>query len=445
MKDLTEGSSFKNIVLFSLPMLCSIIFQQMYNIADSVIVGKYAGVEELAAVGASYPVTVLFLAVAVGAGVGTSVVAGMLFGSREYRDLKSTIYTAFTSMMLLSLLLVLIGSLACGWILDVLKTPENIWLDSRDYLRIYIWGMPFLFLYNISNSIFQALGDSKTPLKLLIFSSVLNVVLDYVFVAEYHWDVQGVAWATFLAQGLASVLAFVILLRKLKELPVGGRTPLFEAAKFRRILIFAVPSIMQQSFVSVGQLMIQGVINGFGYDVIAGFSAAYRINTFVISSVVTMGNALSGFASQNYGAGYMKRVKEGMRASMLLTVSFSLVAIAAVYLGGHKMMGLFLEAPYNQGVMDSGIRFLWIVAPSYIMLTVKTIIDNMLKGVGQIRAFTITTFVDLIIRVGFVYAFAGILGYGAVCWAYPCGYTLGAIVSWCLMKLWDKSISPQSV
>jgi len=215
--DMTIGNPFKILWTFSVPMLLSSLFQQLYNIVDSIVAGKFIGVNALAAVGASYPITALFIAVAVGSSMGCSVVVAQIFGSKKYTTMKSAISTAIISLTSLSIILTILGSVFCKPLMRLLHTPENIFSDSALYLQIYISGIIFLFLYNTATAIFNGLGDSKTPLYLLIFSSIFNIILDLVFVIVFKMGVSGVAWATFIAQGISSILSIVCLIMRLRK------------------------------------------------------------------------------------------------------------------------------------------------------------------------------------------------------------------------------------
>ena len=333
-KDLTTGKPAGVLLRFTLPMLLSVAFQQLYNIADSVIAGKFAGEDALAAVGASYPVTMIFMAVAFGMNIGISVVISQLFGAKDFKEMKTAAYTGFISVAVLGVVLTVVGTVLCEPILRMLGTPENIMEDTTLYLAIYIWGLLFLFIYNISSGVFTSLGDSKTPLWFLIASSVGNIVLDAVFVIIFHWGVGGVAWATFLAQGVASACAFWAVLRRLKSIETKEKPALFSGAMLRRISIVAIPSILQQSFVSVGNLCIQGLVNGFGSSAIAGYSAGVKLNTFATTSLTALNNSVSSFTGQNIGAGKMERVRSGFKAG--LVISF---AVALVFMGAYVFCG----------------------------------------------------------------------------------------------------------
>ena len=304
IKDLTVGEPRKVLWKFTLPMFISVIFQQMYNIADSVIVGNFSkhGEDALAAVGASYPITMIFMAIAIGSNIGCSVVISQLFGAKKYREMKTAISTTLLAAGIVTFVMTLLGILGSNVMLHMIQTPQNILRDANTYLKIYIGGFLFLFFYNIVTGMFTSLGDSKTPLYFLIASSLGNIILDYIFVAYFHWDVAGVAWATFICQGIACVLALFTLQTRLKELECVEKTEKFSFAMLKKIALFAVPSILQQSFISIGNIFIQSLINGFGSSVIAGYSAAIKINTFGITCFTTLGNGVSSFSAQNIGA-----------------------------------------------------------------------------------------------------------------------------------------------
>ena len=315
--DLTVGKPSQKLFWFSIPLLLSVAFQQLYQMADSIIVGRFAETVEagelaLAAVGASYPITQLFVAVATGINIGTGVLVSQLFGAKRYLRMKTAISTALLTTTTVALLLTLIGAIGTHGIMNALSTPENIFADGSLYLRVYVFGLLFLFIYNVCTGIFNAMGDSRTPLILLVLSSVGNVILDMVFVAGLHWGVAGVAWATFIAQGASGVLAFVLLLRRVRSFDTGHHFVLFAPEMLRRLTNYAVPSIAQQSFVSVGNVVIQYYINLCGATVIAGFSAANRVNQFALTCCMSFASGLSSYVAQNSWTASV-RVSNGVR------------------------------------------------------------------------------------------------------------------------------------
>ncbi len=302
-KDLTVGKTSAVLWRFCLPLFGSIIFQQLYNIADSFVAGKFIGDDALAAVGNSYEVTLIFIAFAFGCNIGCSVVVSRLFGGKQYSELKTTVYTTLIAGGVLCAALMAVGALSCGGLLRWIHTPDNVMADSKLYLDIYILGLPFVFYYNIATGIFSALGDSKTPFIFLACSSVSNIAMDALFVAGFGMGVDGVAWATFLCQGVSCVLAMAVVFLRFRKIETEDTPKLFSWHFLWELARVAVPSILQQSFISVGNILIQGIINSFGSAVMAGYSAAIKLNNLVITALNTIGNGISNFTAQNLGAG----------------------------------------------------------------------------------------------------------------------------------------------
>lgn len=428
VKDLTVGKPDEVLWKFSIPMFISVIFQQMYNIADSVIAGKFAGEDALAAVGASYPITMIFMAIAVGSNIGCSVVISQLFGAKRYEKMKTAIYTTLISSVVLSAVLTILGLFGTDSLMRMIQTPENIFKDGALYLEIYIGGFLFLFLYNICTGIFQSLGDSRTPLYFLIGSSIGNVVLDTWFVAGFHWGVAGVAWATFLAQGIACVLAFFTLLLRLRNIKTEKKAALFSLEMLGKVSRVAVPSILQQSFVSVGNIFIQSLINGYGSSVIAGYSAAVKLNTFTITSFTTLANGLSSFTAQNIGAGMTERVKEGFRAGVKMAMLVAVPFFVAFFFLGELMILMFM----NEGgsmAMSTGVAFLGIVSPFYFVISLKLMADGVLRGAGDMGRFMIATFTDLVLRVVLAYVLSYWYGTTGIWISWPIGWTVAMVLS----------------
>lgn len=302
-KDLTVGKPETVLWKFCLPLFGSIIFQQLYNIADSLVAGKFIGENALAAVGNSYEITLIFIAFAFGCNIGCSVIVSQFFGAKDYRNMKTAVYTAMTATAVLCAVLMLIGIIFTNSLLRLIKTPETILADSQIYLDIYIYGLPFMFFYNMATGIFSALGDSKTPFIFLAVSSVANIFADILFVTAFSMGVAGVAWATFICQGISAILAVAVVFKRLISMHVSEKCAHFSAELLVKFTKIAVPSILQQSFISVGNIIIQSVINGFGAGTIAGYSAAVKLNNLVITSFTTLANGISNFTAQNLGAG----------------------------------------------------------------------------------------------------------------------------------------------
>lgn len=429
--DFTQGNVERKLWAFSIPMLVSVMFQQIYNIADSMIAGRFAGEDALAAVGASYPITMLFIAVAMGSNIGCSVVISQAFGARDYVRMKTAVTTTYIACAVLSVVLSVAGFLTSGPLLRMIQTPENIFADGQLYLNIYIGGVTFLFLYNICTGIFNAMGDSRTPLIFLIFSSVGNIILDLWFVISFKAGVAGVAWATFIAQGASSLLSLLVLVLRLRQIPTEGKVPLFSGMMLRKIVVVAVPSILQQSFISVGNMFIQTLVNGFGSAVIAGYSAAIKLNTFAITSFTTLASGLSTFVAQNVGAGQLDRVRRGFVAGVVMAVCVAAPFFVAYFFLSGPMVEMFMENGGSAEALLAGQTFLRIVAPFYFVILIKLMADGVLRGSGAMSWFMVATFTDLVLRVVLAYVLSIPFGMGSVgIWSsWPIGWTVSAVMS----------------
>ena len=439
-KDLTVGDPAKVLWKFCLPLFGSIIFQQLYNIADSFVAGKFIGENALAAVGNSYEITLIFIAFAFGCNIGCSVIVSQLFGARKLGEMKTAVYTTFISSAVVCAGLMLAGTLGCDGLLRLINTPENVFADSKLYLDIYILGLPFVFFYNVATGIFSALGDSKTPFIFLAASSTSNIFMDILFVTAFKMGVAGVAWATFLCQGVSCVLAVLFVLRRLRGVETDEKSALFSFPLFFRIAAIAVPSILQQSFISVGNIVIQGVINSFGSGVMAGYSASVKLNNLVITSLTTLGNGISNFTAQNIGAGKMERVRSGFKAGLKLVWMLCLPIVALYLLGGRMLVNIFMNEP-SEAAMASGVQFLRIVSPFYFVVSCKLVSDGVLRGAGLMKEFMAATFTDLILRVGLAIVLSKALGAVGVWCAWPIGWSIAMVMSVIFYRRgpWEKA------
>ena len=426
--DLTVGRPSRVLWKFCIPLFGSILFQQLYNLADSLVAGKFIGEGALAAVGNSYEITLIFIAIAFGCNMGCSIVVSQLFGGKRFAELKTAVYTAFIATGTLCLLLMAGGLICCGLLLSAIHTPADILGDSRLYLDIYIWSLPFVFFYNVSTGIFSALGDSKTPFYFLAASSTANIGMDILFVSALRMGVAGVAFATFLCQGVSCLLAVFFVLRRLRALPETGRAPLFSPALLGRIARIAIPSMLQQSFVSVGNILLQGMINPFGSSVIAGYSAAIKLNNLVISSLTTFGNGISNFTAQNLGAGKTERIREGFWAGLRLTWAACLPLFLAYFFAGGVLLRIFLTSPAGLA-MQTGKTLLCILSPFYFVIGAKLTADGVLRGAGRMNAFMVSTFTDLLLRVALAKLFSLPFGATGIWMAWPVGWSVAALLS----------------
>lgn len=435
------GNPGRALFLFALPMILGNLFQQFYNMADSMIVGQYVGEDALAAVGASYSLTTVFIMVAIGGGIGASVITSQYLGAQSHGKMKTSIYTALINFLIISVLLAAGGFLLNRNILTALKTPDNIIEDAVLYLKIYFCGLPFLFMYNILSAMFNALGKSQIPLGLLIFSSVLNVALDLYAVRVLGWGVAGVAIATVIAQGISALISFGILLWSLKRYKVEEeQVKLYDVEMLVRGTKIAIPSIIQQSIVSIGMLLVQSVVNSFGSSVLAGYSAGMRIESICIVPMIATGNAVSTFTAQNLGAGQPERVKKGYHAGLAMIAVFAVMICVILQAFHESIIDAFLKGDGGIDAYKTGNAYLTFIGWFFALIGVKACTDGVLRGAGDVNVYMAANLVNLAFRVSFANLCAPIFGVQAVWWAVPIGWGVNFLLSfiWYRTGRWSR-------
>lgn len=433
--NMITDSPGKSLFFFALPMILGNLFQQFYSTVDSIIVGKFVGEDALAAIGASYSLTTVFIMIAIGGGIGASVITSQYLGAALYRKMKTSVYTALISFLIVSIVLGSIGLFFSRTILMGLNTPDNILSDAMLYLNIYFLGLPFLFMYNILSSIFNAVGDSNTPLCLLIFSSLFNIVMDLLFVKGFHLGIAGAAVATVLAQGLSAVISFGILMKKLKSYEEKNeekneeRKQIFSGQMLGSMIKVAIPSMLQQSIVSIGMLLVQSVVNGYGSSVLAGYTAGTRIESICVVPMIATGNAVSTFTAQNLGAGNPEQVKKGYRAAMRMVAAFAVIICLSLTLFHREIISSFLENGSEPAAFETGNAYLSFIAFFFVFIGLKAITDGVLRGAGDVLVFTLANLVNLSIRVTVAFALSPVLGVKAVWIAVPIGWAVNYLIS----------------
>ncbi len=430
------------LLIFALPMMLGNFFQQAYTMADSVIVGRFVGEDALAAVGASYSLTNVFISIAIGGGVGASVITSQTFGRRDYPRMKRSVSTALLAFLAISIALGGVGLLFSRQIMVLLNTPQNILADATTYLNIYFIGLPFLFMYNVLSSMFNALGKSRIPLYLLIFSSLLNIGLDIWMVGPLKMGVAGAAWATLIAQGISAVLSFCIFLRELKTYPGKLEGRFFDLRELQNMGRVALPSILQQSTVSIGMMLVQSVVNSFGSQMLAGYSAAMRIESICVVPMSAMGNAISSYTAQNIGAGKEDRVKSGYRVSYGIIFAIAAAICLVVQLLARPLISLFLEAP-SAAAFDTGIACVRFMGWFYVLIGLKMISDGVLRGAGDMTMFTVANLVNLGLRVILAVTLAPRFGIQFVWMAVPAGWLINYLISFFEYRTgkWKKALA----
>ena len=439
---LIQEKPLKALLIFAFPMIIGNLFQQFYTMVDSVVVGRFVSEHALAAVGASYSLTNVFISIAIGGGVGASVLTSRYFGSREYRKMKTSVTTAMLSFLMVSLILGGIGLFFGQEIMKLLNTPENILEQATEYLNIYFLGLPFLFMYNILSAMFNALGRSKIPLYLLIFSSVFNIVLDVVFVREFHMGVAGVAWATLIAQGISAVVAFLLFVREMKQYQGEKGDTRFDKEEFSSMSRIALPSILQQSTVSIGMMLVQSVVNSFGAEMLAGFSAAMRIESICIVPMAAMGNVMSSFTAQNLGAGKQERVVKGYHTGYGIVFGFGIILCVILEFFYQPLIGMFLGEEGTALAMSTGTDYLRFIGWFFAFIGLKMITDGLLRGAGDMKMFTVANLVNLSIRVIMAVTLAPVFGIAMVWYAVPVGWAANYVISFLEYRTgkWRKKV-----
>ena len=432
IRDLTEGRPLGVIWRFSLPLLLSTALQQIYNIADSVIVGRYTGSMGLAAIGAAYPITLFYIAIATGAAMGCSVIISQLFGAKRIGDLKSAVLTAFLSLLAMGLFLSALGIALSGPLMRLLNAPEALFPYARSYLAIYSAGVLFMFLYNAATAIFTGLGDSQRPLYFLILSSVLNVFLDILAVGPLQMGVAGAAWATTISQAVAAVFSCLLAFRRIMSLSTSEPYRYFDRLLLRHMASIALPSIFQQCCVALSHTILQGLVNTFDTAVIAGYEAASKLHNFAYMCFNTLGTALSSFVAQCYGAKKYDRIIHGFWVSTGLCFGFTLAVIAVFQLFPAQLAGIFVDADAEADVIAVSVNYLRIISPVYSVICFIITTGGLLRGVGKSMTFFVETIAEFAVRVSMCFVLTSVLSnYTGLMWAWYFGSPFGFVL--CLL------------
>lgn len=437
---MTEGNATKAIFYFSIPLVLSSVFQQLYNLVDSIIVGNYIGENALAAVGASYSITMVFMSIAIGSGVGCAVVISQYYGARLIKKMKISIYTSVIAILILSIFLAFIGVFLSDFLLEVMKTPSNIFEDASNYLKIYFLGLSFMFLYNIITSIFNALGESKIPMYFLIFSSFLNILLDLIFVVRLNQGVVGVAIATLIAQAISAFLSIAYLFYNLKNFKeddieeVNQKLKVFDLDILKNMSKIALPSIFQQSFVYVSIFLEQIIVNTFGSSIIAGYTIASKIDSITMIPLASFGNAVGTFTAQNIGANKIDRVKEGLKSSLIIITLMSLIIFSVLFIFGQNIIELFLDKGQSSEAVNFAVKYLHIVSAFYIVKGFMNAYCGVLKGAGDIAVFVWATILNFLVRLMIVYLFSNAVGASIIYYGVPIGWFVGLLIGYLRYK-----------
>lgn len=428
MKNLTEGNSGSLIFKFAVPMLIGNVFQQMYNIVDSIFVGRYVGKEALAAVGASFPLIFMLISFVVGVAMGTTIIISQYFGARDMKMVKRSIDTMYIFLFFASVLVTVLGISLSGTIFRLIRLPEAVIPQAVTYFNVYLTGTIFFFGFNGISSVLRGLGDSKTPLYFLVISTVMNVILVWLFVAVFRWGVAGSAWATVISQAGAFFTSIIYLNKTHEVVKLNSLKLIFDRAIFRKSLKIGLPTGLQQTFVSLGMLAVTRIVNGFGTDAIAAYSAAGRLDSLAGMPAMNFGAALSTFVGQNLGANKPERVKQGLKATFLMSGALALITSLFVIVFRKSLMHLFTS---DANVIAIGAEYLVIVSSFYIFFSTMFVIGGVMRGAGDtIIPMFITLFALWAIRIPAAWIMSEYFGVDGIWWSIPVAWFIGMMLSY---------------
>jgi putative MATE family efflux protein len=438
VKDLTKGNEASLIIVFALPMLIGNVFQQFYNMVDSWVVGRYVGTTALAAVGAATPIIFLVIALAMGVTMGANVLIAQFYGAKDEKRIRTMIDTTYIALFFTSLLVTVVGVFTVGPLLTLLRIPEEVWPEATTYLRIIMAGLLFTFGYNGVGAILRGLGDSMTPLYMLILSTLINITLDLVFVRVFSWGVTGVALATVIAQAVSFIASLVYLNLTHPVLRTNFLKLSFNSEMFRQSLAIGVPSGLQQALASLGGMFMSAVINGYGTAVIAGFATANRIELLAGMPAMNIGMALSAFTGQNIGAGKMDRVKRGFHAALLIGVALTIVIMTGMFIFARHIIGFFTD---DLAVIAVGVQYLQVMSPLFFLFTIMFTTNGLIRGAGEgIVPMVSTLLATWAARIPCALLFSHFWGVIGLWFASPAGWILGDIIvlSYYKSQRWTK-------
>ncbi len=428
MRDFTQGKETSVIVRFAIPMVIGSLFQNLYNIVDSIIVGNFIGKEALAAVGASFPIIFTLISLVIGVGSGASTVVSQYFGAKAYDNVRKTIDTIYIFFVVAGIAISVVGIFFSEPIFRLLQLPEEILPEALTYLNIYLGGMVFFFGFNGTTSVLRGMGDSKTPLWFMIIAVIANIILDLLFVVVFHWGIAGVAIATVIAHAGVFIAAAWYLNHTHPIIRFRFTDIRFDKKIFASCVRIGLPTGLQQSFVAMGMMAIMGIVNTFGTNAVAAYTAAMRIDAFAKIPAMTFSSALSSFVGQNLGAFREDRAKRGFYSTLIISGIYCVIATIIIVLTGEFLMRMFTP---DQDVVRIGMDYLLIVSSSYILFSVMFSFYGILRGAGATFVPMLITLLGLwVLRVPLSYFLSQKMGINGVFWAIPIAWISGALFSW---------------
>ncbi len=438
-RNMTEGSVFKALLYFTIPLILSGLLQQLYNIADSIIVGNYVSEKALAAVGVSSPVLNIFIFITAGLVSGYTILLSQYYGAKEYDKILKLSSTIFSFIMIFVIAFSTFGYLFIDKILVLLNTPSEILQPAHDYLSIIFIGVPFLVLYNLFSAMLRGIGDSKTPLYSIILSTTINIILDLVFINIFHWGIKGAAVATVIAQIISSLYLYIFINKNHSIFKISIKKQLLDISLLYESLKLSLPLVIQSTVGTFGMLMLQKIMNSFGVDVVTAITTAYKIDTLTILPLINISSAISIFVAQNIGANNMERAKEGLKKGIIITLIISVAVTSLVVIGGWHFMKLF---GVSDEVADIGQRFFYFLAVFYPILGIEHSLYAFLQGNKDVVFTSISTMSSLLLRVSMSYGLANKLGSDVIAIAEISAWVFAALLCFLRYKSnkWQRII-----
>lgn len=439
-KDLLNGNETKTMINFAIPMIIGNIFQQLYNVADTIIVGKFIGPNALAAVGSSFTVMVLLTSIIIGFCMGSGAVFSLNFGANEIDKLKNSFFTSFLFIGLVTIVINLFSFIFIDEILTLINIPPEIRSDSKTYLQIIFLGIGFTFIYNYFSAVMRSMGNSIIPLAFLIISAVINIVLDIIFVVPFDMGIAGAAYATIIAQGFSAIGIAIFCLFHVPQIRLKRKHLYLNKNVVKMVSNYSILSSVQYSIMNFGILMIQGLVNSFGVSTMAAFAAVVKIESFAYMPVQDFGNAFSTFIAQNMGAKKQERIRTGIRSAVKIITIYCIIISVFILLFAKPLMYIFIKKEETE-ILKIGIQYLWIVAGFYCLIGYLFMFYGLFRGLGKPGISIVLTIVSLGTRVILAYilssvSFIGIVGVWA---SIPIGWALADIIGIIITRYQLKS------
>lgn len=424
---MTQGPIFKHLIVYAMTLSVGMLFQQLYNTVDTIVVGRYVGKEALAAVGSTASIINMLVGLGAGLAMGASVVVSQCYGAHDNKQLSNAVHTTMTGAFIMSVLATILGIVIVNPMLRMMKTPADVMDSARTYLSIFFSGIGGLFIYNIGAGILQAVGDAKRPIYFLCFSALLNIAFDLLFVIVFHMGVAGVAVATILAQGISAVLIMIVLTKEKGPYGIRWKKMHLDPQMLMRILNIGFPSAIQQAVTSFSNVFVQSYVNFFGSACMAGWTSYNKIDIFILIPLQAISMAATTFVGQNYGANQMERAKEGARKSLKMSIAITAVLVVVIMAFSPELCRLFTA---DEEVIAYGVHFIRMIAPFYIICCFNQIFSGSLRGVGNTKVPTIIMLFSFVLfRQIYLYT-VKVLGndFNLITLAYPMGWVVCSVL-----------------